>query len=236
MGLVFFILILELRVHTFLLEVNIMKRKMIAVLMACVVLTMGSLTGCGQEAAAPAEPPREVIEGDASEGSSEQADQAEAEVNNGETAGEEASSGSDAANGLPGMTMQFGYDGPVYTVELEDNDTAATLVDYASRGEYNLPIYTYEDYENEEVLQFYDIPSRYEIPAEAEHYTEEKAGELYYSYPNRVILFYQDAQIEADYTKIGTLTTTEGLVDAVTSNEPLRDWDCLVIPVRVVQE
>lgn len=48
-------------------------------------------------------------------------------------------------------------------------------------------------------------------------------------------LFYQDAQIEADYTKIGTLTTTEGLVDAVRDNEPLRDWNCLVIPVRVTE-
>ena len=136
---------------------------------------------------------------------------------------------------MPGMTMQFGYDGPIYTVELEDNDTAVTLADYAARGEYNLPIYTYEDYENEDVLQFYDIPSRYEIPDDAQHYTEEKAGELYYSYPNRVILFYQDAQIEGDYTKIGTLTSTEGLVDAVRNNEPLEDWNCLVIPVRVTE-
>lgn len=209
-----------------------MKAKMIAVLLTCNVLAAGFLTGCGQEEA-PAEPPKEVIEGT---GTSETSGDTEAEVIGDEAQTEDGDSEENAsANGMPGMTMQFGYDGPIYTVELEDNDTAATLVDYASRGEYNLPIYTYEDYENEEVLQFYDIPSRYEIPDEAEHYTEEKAGELYYSYPNRVILFYQDAQIEGDYTKIGTLTTTEGLVEAVTENEPLRDWNCLVIPVRVTQ-
>ena len=63
----------------------------------------------------------------------------------------------------------------------------------------------------------------------------EVSGELYYSYPNRVILFYQDAQIEGDYTKVGTLTTTEGLVDAVRNNEPLENWNCLVIPVRVTE-
>lgn len=136
---------------------------------------------------------------------------------------------------MPGMTMQFGYDGPIYTVELENNDTAATLADFAARGEYNLPIYTYENYENEDVLQFYDIPSRYEIPDEAQHYTKEKAGELYYSYPNRVILFYQDVKFEGDYTKIGTLTTTEELVDAVRDNEPLRGGNCLVILVRVTE-
>ena len=206
-----------------------MKRKMIVTLAACGLLAAGLVTGCGQEAAAPAEPPREVIEGD---DASESSAQTEEEENTDAASTDSAES---SGNGMPGMTMQFGYDGPIYTVELEDNDTAATLADYAARGEYNLPIYTYEDYENEDVLQFYDIPSRYEIPDDAQHYTEEKAGELYYSYPNRVILFYQDAQIEGDYTKVGTLTTTEGLVDAVRNNEPLENWNCLVIPVRVTE-
>ena len=41
-----------------------MKRKMIVTLAACGLLTAGLVTGCGQEAAAPAEPPREVIVGD----------------------------------------------------------------------------------------------------------------------------------------------------------------------------
>ncbi len=207
-----------------------MKRKMIATLMTCALLTNGLLVGCGQQAQAPAEPPREVIEGDnASETSEQTQDSSDAT----DMAADSAETESSFQGDLPGMTMQFGYDGPTYTVVLENNDTAATLADYAARGEYNLPIYTYENYENEDILQFYDIPSRYEIPDEPQHYTEEKAGELYYSYPNRVILFYQDAQVEADYTKIGTLTTTEGLVDAVRDNEPLRDWNCLVIPVRV---
>lgn len=210
-----------------------MKRKM-AALVTCGLLTGILLTGCGREETAPTAPPREVIEGDDASEASSQADEAE-EASDGTVAETQSASAESSANGMPGMTMQFGYDGPIYTVELEDNDTAATLADYAARGEYNLPIYTYEDYENEDILQFYDIPSRYEIPDDAQHYTEEKAGELYYSYPNRVILFYQDAQIEGDYTKIGTLTSTEGLVDAVRDNEPLRDWNCLVIPVRVTE-
>ena len=216
-----------------------MKRKWITVLMTCGLLATGLLAGCGQEAEAPEEPPIDVIVGSDASDSPAQAD-AEGDTDGtgtaqGADAADSESAGSSSQSGLPDMTMQFGYDGPIYTVELEDNDTAATLADFAARGEYNLPIYTYQNYENEEVLQFYDIPSRYEIPDEPEHYTEEKAGELYYSYPNRVILFYQDAQIEGDYTKIGTLTTTEGLVDAVRDNEPLRDWNCLVIPVRVVE-
>ena len=207
-----------------------MKRKTIATLVTCGLLATGLLTGCGQGTEDPGEPPREVIEGSNASISPALADAA---GNNTET--DSTSTENDSQNSMPGMTMQFGYDGPIYTVELEDNDTAATLADYAARGEYNLPIYTYQNYENEEVLQFYDIPSRYKIPDDPQHYTEEKAGELYYSYPNRVILFYQDAQVEGDYTKIGALTTTEGLVDAVRDNEPLVDWDCLVIPVRVTE-
>ena len=207
-----------------------MKRKMIATLVTCGLLTAGLLTGCGQGTENPGEPPRDVIEGSNASVSPAPADAA---GNNTET--DSTPTENDSQNSMPGMTMQFGYDGPIYTVELEDNDTAATLADYAARGEYNLPIYTYQNYENEEVLQFYDIPSRYKIPDDPQHYTEEKAGELYYSYPNRVILFYQDAQVEGDYTKIGALTTTERLVDAVRDNEPLVDWDCLVIPVRVTE-
>ena len=41
-------------------------------------------------------------------------------------------------------------------------------------------------------MQYYDIPSHYEIPSEPEMVTAEKAGEVYYSEPNRIILFYQD--------------------------------------------
>ncbi|MCM1183051.1 MAG: cyclophilin-like fold protein [Roseburia sp.] len=211
-----------------------MKRKMIAALVVCNLLTIGLLSGCGNRAEAPAEPPREVIEGSSSSDVSSETDAQEsvAAVASNSAAPDSAT---ESRDGMPGMTMQFGYNGPIYNVVLEENDTASTLADYAARGEYNLPIYTYENYENEDVLQFYDIPSRYEIPDDAQHYTEEKAGELYYSYPNRVILFYQDAQIEADYTKVGTLTSTEGLVDAVRNNQPLEDWDCLVILVRVVE-
>lgn len=214
-----------------------MKRKMAAAVAMCVLTAAGLFAGCGQSAQDPGEPPRDVIAGEDESAQQENtADNTGAELP--DTASGAAGTDTEESTSLedmPGMTIQFGYDGPIYSVQLEANDTAATLADYASRGEYNLPIYTYENYENEEVLQFYDIPSRYEVPAETEHYTEEKAGELYYSYPNRIVLFYQDAQVEADYTRIGTLTRTEGLVDAVTRNEPLDDWDCLVIPVRVIR-
>ncbi|MDE6602293.1 MAG: hypothetical protein K2K90_09045, partial [Lachnospiraceae bacterium] len=84
-----------------------MKRKMIVTLVACGLLTAGLLTGCGQEEKAPAEPPREVIEG---EDASETSVQTEEEENTDAADTESASteSAESAGNGMPGMTMQFG--------------------------------------------------------------------------------------------------------------------------------
>lgn len=199
-----------------------MKKKIVKVLFATFMMT-AIVTGCGSRQAET--DTVEIIEEDVVK--TEDTEAVQNATAEGDAIAEEAS--------WPAITLQFGYDGPVYTAVLEDNDTAALLARYTSQGEYNLPIYTYENYENEEVLQFYDIPGRYEIPSDPVHVTEEKAGELYYSSPNRVILFYQDANVEGDFTKIGEIQDTEGLAEAVQNNEPLEDWNCLVIPVRVVE-
>lgn len=44
-----------------------------------------------------------------------------------------------------------------------------------------------------DVMQYYDVSSRYDIPSNPETVTSEKAGEVYYSDPNRIVLFYHDA-------------------------------------------
>ena len=38
---------------------------------------------------------------------------------------------------------------------------------------------------------------------------------MFYSDPNRIVLFYNDAEISAEYTKIGTFDATEEFVTAV---------------------
>jgi hypothetical protein len=45
--------------------------------------------------------------------------------------------------------------------------------------------------------------------------TSEKAGEVYYSDPNRIVLFYRDAEITGEYTRIGTFDATDDFVTAV---------------------
>lgn len=54
-------------------------------------------------------------------------------------------------------------------------------------------------------MQYYDILSCYDIPDGSKSISAEKGGDVYYSHPNRIMLFYHDAEIEGEYTKIGTI-------------------------------
>lgn len=44
---------------------------------------------------------------------------------------------------------------------------------------------------------------------------------VYYSEPNRIILFYQDAGVLAEYTPVGYFDPTEEFVEAVENNPVL---------------
>ena len=100
---------------------------------------------------------------------------------------------------------------------------------------WRLPIYHYDDYENWEVMQYYDIPSRYEIPSDPETVTSEKAGEVYYSEPNRIILFYQDAEVTGEYTRVGTIEDSEAFRSAVEENQVLEGWGNKIVHIDSAQ-
>ncbi len=129
------------------------------------------------------------------------------------------------------LVVRFGDDGEPFTMHLYDNDTAAAIARYVGTSDWRLPIYHYDDFENWEVMQYYDIPSRYEIPSAPEQVTEEKAGTVYYSEPNRVILFYQDAEVSAEYTPIGYFEDTDEFLEAVQDNPVLEGWGNKIIQV-----
>jgi hypothetical protein len=133
---------------------------------------------------------------------------------------------------MPDVKVQFGIDGKTFILKLDDNDTAAELARNIGEDGKNLPIFHFNDFENYEVMQYYDIPSRYSIPSNPEKVTSEKAGEVYYSAPNRVILFYQDAEVKGEFTKVGTLEKTDGLKAAVENNPVLEGWSNKVIIVN----
>lgn len=129
------------------------------------------------------------------------------------------------------LTVRFGDNGAPFTMELEDNDTAAAIARHVGSADWRLPIYHYDDYEGWEAFQYYDVPSRYEIPANAVTVTVEKAGEVYYSEPNRIVLFYQDAEVSGDYTLVGHFDATEDFVSAVENNPVLEGWGNKIVQI-----
>lgn len=130
------------------------------------------------------------------------------------------------------LAVHFGDDGAAFTMNLYDNPTAAAIADYVGTADWRLPIYEYEGYDNWEVMQFYDLPSRYEIPSNAETVTAEKAGEVYYSEPNRIVLFYGDAEVTGEYTKIGYFDATAEFVTAVSNNPMLEGWGNKIVLIK----
>ena len=102
------------------------------------------------------------------------------------------------------LEVRFGDNGAAFTMTLENNDTTAAIKKHVGTADWRLPIYHFDDYDNWEVMQYYDISSRYEIPSvDVKTVTSQKAGEVYYSHPNRIILFYGDGEVTGDYTPPG---------------------------------
>lgn len=129
------------------------------------------------------------------------------------------------------LEVRFGDSGAPFTMYLEDNDTAAAIAHHVGTADWRLPIYHYDDYEGWESFQYYDVPSRYEIPPNAQTVTSEKAGEVYYSEPNRIVLFYHDAEISGEYTLIGHFEVTEEFVSAVENNPVLEGWGNKIVRI-----
>lgn len=122
------------------------------------------------------------------------------------------------------LAVRFGDNGEAFTLYLYDNSTAAAIARYVGTASWRLPIYHYDDYDNWEVMQYYDIPSRYEIPSNAETVSEEHAGTVYYSEPNRIVLFYQEAQVSGEYTPVGYFDYSDEFLSAVQNNPTVPGW------------
>ncbi len=126
------------------------------------------------------------------------------------------------------LTVHFGDDGSPFVMYLEDNSTAAAIAGYVGTTQWRLPVYSYDE---SDVMEYYDIPSRYEIPDNSEIVTEAHAGDVFYSDPNRIVLYYHDAEINEEYTKIGTFDATGEFVDAVENNPVLEGWGNQIVVI-----
>lgn len=191
-------------------------KKRILQMMTAMVLSTGLLAGCSQENQTGAADSGSEFE------SSSDADQT-AQAGDGETQAVQA--GADVTE----LEVHFGDSGDAFMMRLEDNDTARAVAGYVGTSEWRLPIYERDDDADYSVLQYYDIPSRYEIPSAPETVTAAQAGDVYYSDPNRIVLYYQDAEISEEYTKIGTFDATEEFVTAVAENPVLEGWGNKII-------
>ncbi len=137
----------------------------------------------------------------------------------------------EAEPSVPELQVRFGYDGEAFPLYLEDNQTASDIAGHVGTADWDLPIYHYGDYENWEVMQYYDIPSRYEITDQSGSVTSEKAGEVYYSEPNRIVLFYHDAEVEGEYTLVDHFDATDEFVKAVEENPVLEGWGNKIVSI-----
>jgi hypothetical protein len=133
------------------------------------------------------------------------------------------------------LEVCFGDEGSPFIMHLYDNETAEAIAKYVGTASWRLPIYHYNDYDNWEVMQYYDIPSRYNIPSNPDNTTSEKAGEVYYSSPNRIILFFGDAQVSGEYTKVGYFDYTEEFRTAVENNPVLEGWGNKIVIIDSVK-
>ena len=183
---------------------------------AATIISIGLLAGCGQEEASDS--------GNTSADTNVSFD-TDTTVQGGDGETQAVQAGADVSE----LEVHFGDNGDAFMMQLEDNDTARAIAGYVGTSDWRLPIYERDDDADYSVLQYYDIPSRYEIPSEPQTVTEAKAGDVYYSDPNRIVLYYQDAEISEEYTKIGTFDATEEFVTAVAENPELEGWGNKII-------
>lgn len=201
--------------------------KQISLLFTTVALA-AMIAGCGQSKEGQSEnrgsQNESVIAGDETENRSAQSGSSNLEA-------EESDTQATATE----LEIRFGDNGAPFILQLEDNETAAAIAKHVGTSDWRLPIYHYDDYENWEVMQYYDIPSRYEIPSNPEQVTTEKAGEVYYSEPNRIILFYQDGEVPAEYTRVGSIENTEEFRKAVEENPVLEGWGNKIVLINSME-
>ena len=183
-----------------------MKKQFVSIIGLLLALSI-AMTGCGGSP--------ETSESSSSAQIEEQSSSITQEDETGEDAQEKQ------IPAMAALVVRFGADGEPFTMHLEDNSTAAAIAGYVGTSDWRLPVYSYDE---SDVMEYYDVPSRYEIPDNSVLVTQAHAGEVYYSDPNRIVLYYHDAEINEEYTLIGTFDATDEFVSAVENNPVQEGW------------
>ena len=192
---------------------NFMSKK-ITVLMSLFIITVVMLAGCGQSGS------QEQQNTDNTAGVSQ--GNVVSDNNSGNSAKGQTGKAEDFSE--TELEVRFGDEGSPFMLQLNDSDTAAAIARYVGTTDWRLPIYEDDADADYDVMQYYDIPRSYDIPSAPEKVTSVKAGEVYYSDPNRIVLFYQDAEVSEEYTLVGHFDATDAFVEAVRNNPVLEGW------------
>lgn len=206
-------------------KMNTLKR--LSSLLTVTVLFAVMLAGCGQQSTGTDTPPTTTPSATPPSSSDSQAPSHPAEPSEDEN----SDASSEESVSATQLYVTFGDEGSAFTMNLYDNETAAAIARHVGTADWRLPIYNYDGYDNSDVMQYYDIPSRYEIPSNPESVTSEVSGAVYYSEPNRIVLFFGDGAVSGEYTPVGYFDATDEFVSAVQDNPVLEGWGNKIIQI-----
>ena len=176
-----------------------MKRKTRSIIGLLLIISIVALAGCGSKTEDPGPPPSDVVNPGNSTGDNAQSE------NNG--------TAYDGDVLEKAVSVRIGRDGQKdWTVDMYNNDAAATMLGYPSGSPLLFPTYTYEE---EEGFVAQSVRGTYTRDDETT-IADIKAGELYLFSGGQLRFYFKDvANANITATPIGYYTDTEGLTDAV---------------------
>lgn len=130
------------------------------------------------------------------------------------------------------LSITLGYNGPTYKLHLYDNTTANDIYNHVSNQTWNLSIYDFDGYDNSDKYQYYDVPSRYKITEDNVAITSELIGEVFFMAPSRIIMFFRDAELPLNYTRVGKIEIDADFTKNVEDNPTLAGWGNKIIIIK----
>ena len=172
---------------------DINMKRLTAWLMALfLIVCVAALAGCGAKADDPGPPPEEIINPSGG-----------------------AVNGNNGTDGVleNAVTVRIGQRSQKdWSIDMYDNDAAATMLGYLSSSGLLFPTYTYEE---EQGFVAQNVRGSYTKDGETT-IADVKAGELYLFSGGQLRFYFKDADgANITATPIGYYTDTEGLTDAV---------------------
>lgn len=100
-----------------------------------------------------------------------------------------------------------------FLVNMDNTPTGKALMARLPSTSMRLPT----SYDQDGVLKYYDMPMN--IVSNPEKITNVSTGDLLMDGNDRLILYYQDAEINGEYTKVGKIENSDGLAEALGDGE-----------------